>query len=196
MSSDESSVDTLEPVEEPAETGPERPQPRWLLLGSAAFALAALLAAAVFGVLWWVHSSGDDADLATAREEVVTAGRAAIKAYTEVDFENLDAFFAKQKDLSDQGMKEQLAKSEPTYRKALAEAKTKVTTTVQDIGVEELDNHQGKAKFLAAVTLEVKQGDKTVPKAIRIEVQMTRDPADNAWKLSGIGDVPLVAAGQ
>ncbi|WP_410604417.1 hypothetical protein [Amycolatopsis sp. lyj-90] len=167
---------------------------RTLVLGAAAFALAAFVAAAIFGVQWAVAASDDNADLARSRDDVVKAGGTAIKAYTEVDFEKLDEFFNRQKAVSDEKMGQQLAQLEPTYRKALGDAKTKVATTIQDIAVEELDDHEGKASFLAAITTQVTQGDKASSKALRLEVSMTR--VGDEWKLSGIDNVPLVAAGQ
>ncbi|GAA4540147.1 hypothetical protein [Amycolatopsis samaneae] len=186
-------VATADPAPEPA-VARRRPPSPLLVYGAAAFALAALIAAAVFGVRWWVVSSGDNVDLAQSRDAVVRAGTAAIKAYTEVDYQNLDGFFARQKAVSSDEMAKQLTQLEPTYRKALSEAKTKVATTVQDIGVEELDDHEGKASFLAAITTQVTQGDKSSGKALRLEVSMTRVGQD--WKLAGIDNVPLVAAGQ
>jgi len=167
---------------------------RTLVLGAAAFALAAFVAAAIFGVMWAVAEADDNADLAHSRDEVIKAGGTAIKAYTEVDFENLNDFFERQKAVSDDKMAEQLKQLEPTYRKALGDAKTKVVTTIQDIAVEELDDHEGKASFLAAISTQVTQGDKASSKALRLEVSMTR--VGDEWKLSGIDNVPLVAAGQ
>ncbi|WET80253.1 hypothetical protein P3102_03100 [Amycolatopsis sp. QT-25] len=167
---------------------------RTLVLGAAAFALAAFVAAVIFGVMWAVAEADDNADLARSRDEVIKAGGTAIKAYTEVDFENLNDFFERQKAVSDDKMAEQLKQLEPTYRKALGDAKTKVVTTIQDIAVEELDDHEGKASFLAAISTQVTQGDKASSKALRLEVSMTR--VGDEWKLSGIDNVPLVAAGQ
>ncbi len=165
-----------------------------LVLYAGAFAMAALIAVAVFGIQLLVASSDDNADLARSRDDVVKAGGGAIKAYTEVDFEKLDEFFSRQKAVSDDKMGQQLSQLEPTYRKALGDAKTKVATTIQDIAVEELDDHEGKASFLAAITTQVTQGDKSSSKALRLEVSMTR--VGDEWKLSGIDNVPLVAAGQ
>jgi len=167
---------------------------RTLVLGAALFALAGLIAAAVFGVMWWAAAADDNATLANSRDAVAKAGVSAIKAYTEVDFEHLDDFFGRQKAVSDDKMGQQLAQLEPTYRKALTDAKTKVTTNVFDVAVEELDDHEGKASFLAAITTHVTQGDKSSDKPLRLEVSMTR--VGEEWKLSGIDNVPLVAAGQ
>ncbi|VVJ24178.1 FIG00821219: MCE associated membrane protein [Amycolatopsis camponoti] len=195
MSSDEpADVAVKEPEAAPAADGTPKESSRILVLGAAALALAALIAAAIFGVQWWVAENDDNAGLAASREAVVKAGTNALKAYTEVDYQDLDGFFARQKSVSDDKMSQQIDQSAPTFRKALADAKTKVTTDVQDIAVEELDDHEGKASFLAAIATTVTQGDKSSAKPLRLEVSMTRVGDD--WKLSGIDSVPLVAAGQ
>jgi len=64
--------------------------------------------------------------------------------------------------------------------------------------VEELNDHEGKANFLAAITTDLTQGAQHSTKSLRLEVQMSRidENGEQVWKLSGIGDVPLVAAGQ
>lgn len=123
---------------------------------------------------------------------MVKAGTTAVKAYTELDYTNPDAYFAQQKAVSTQELVDQITASEQNYRQAMADAKTKVTTTVQDIGVEELDLHGGKASFLAAIsTLVTKEGAQPAAKPLRLEVQMTR--VGDEWKVSGIGSVPLVS---
>ncbi|MGW4592611.1 hypothetical protein [Amycolatopsis thermoflava] len=165
---------------------------RYLVLGTAALAAAALIVAGIFGVQWWVASADDNLALAQARDDVVKAGTAAVKAYTELDYTNPDAYFAQQKAVSTQDLVDQINASEQNYRQAMAAAKTKVTTTVQDIGVEELDLHGGKASFLAAIsTLVAQEGAQPAAKPLRLEVQMTR--VGDEWKVSGIGSVPLVS---
>jgi Mce-associated membrane protein len=198
MSSDEqAAVAVAEPAEEP--TGATKvpaieSSSRILVLGAAALALAALIAAILFGVQWWVAANDDNADLAASRDAVVKAGTNALKAYTEVDYQDVDGYFARQKSVSDDKMSQQIDQSAPTFRKTIADAKTKVTTDVQDIALEELDDHEGKASFLAAIATTVTQGDKSSAKPLRLEVSMTR--VGDEWKLSGIDSVPLVAAGQ
>lgn len=168
---------------------------RYLVLGTAALAAAALIVAAVFGVQWWMASRNDNLALAQDRDQVVKQGTVAVKAYTELDYTNPDAFFQRVIDVSTTDMQTLMKNSEDNYRQSLTQAKTKVTTTVQDIGVEELDSHAGKASFLAAIsTLVAQDGQQPVAKPLRLEVQMSRVGAD--WKVSGISSVPLVAGGQ
>jgi Mce-associated membrane protein len=198
MSSDEqAAVAVAEPEEEPTgatKVPPTESSSRILVLGAAALALAALIAAILFGVQWWVAANDGNADLAASRDAVVKAGTNALKAYTEVDYQDVDGYFARQKSVSDDKMSQQIDQSAPTFRKTIADAKTKVTTDVQDIALEELDDHEGKASFLAAIATTVTQGDKSSAKPLRLEVSMTR--VGDEWKLSGIDSVPLVAAGQ
>src|SRR5436305_6202562 len=123
MSSDEPAATAVEEVPEPAEA-PAKDSSRILVLGAAALALAALIAAAFFGIQWWAAASDDNAGLAASREAVVKAGTNALKAYTEVDYQDLDGFFARQKSVSDDKMSQQIDQSAPTFRKALADAKT------------------------------------------------------------------------
>lgn len=198
MSSDEPREETEEVASEenPPEESGAQPRndrmPRYLVLGSAALAAATLVLAVLFGVQWWVASADDNLDLAQARDDVVQAGATAVKAYTELDYSNPDAYFAQQKAVSTQQLADQIAATEQNYRQAMTDAKTKVTTTVQEIAVEELDLHGGKASFLAAIsTLVAKEGAQPVAKPLRLEVQMER--VGDEWKVSGIGSVPLVS---
>ncbi|WP_235999435.1 hypothetical protein [Qaidamihabitans albus] len=172
--------------------------PRWLLLGTAALAAASFIVAAVFGVMWWVAASDDSADIANARENVVRATGTAVKAFTELDYENPDAYFSRQKEITTGELHKQIGQSEETYRKAIAEAKTKVVSTVQDIAVEELNDHEGKASALATVSNKVTQGETESTKTLRLQVQMTRvdENGEQVWKLSSIGEVPVVGTGQ
>ncbi|MTD57754.1 hypothetical protein [Amycolatopsis pithecellobii] len=168
---------------------------RYLVLGTAALVTAAFILAAFFGIRWWSASGNDDLALAQARDDVVKQGSVAVKAYTEVDYTNPDAFFQRVSDISTSEMQTLMKNSEANFRQSVTQAKTKVTTTVQDIGVEELDDHAGKASFLAAIsTLVTQEGQQPVPKPLRLEVEMTRVGTD--WKVSRIGSVPLVSSGQ
>jgi Mce-associated membrane protein len=192
MSSDESR-DEVQEV--PGRPEPESTLSRYLVLGTAGLAAAALIVAAVFGIQWWSASGDDNLALAKARDQVVQQGAVAVKAFTELDYTNPDALFQKQIDLSTGNFQTQLKNSEQTYRQALADAKTKVTTTVQDIGVEELDQHQGKATFLAAIsTRVVRDGQQPAIKPLRLEVTMARVGQD--WKVADMGSVPLISGGQ
>lgn len=170
--------------------------PKRLVLGATALALAAFIVAAVFGVMWLIASTSDSAELGSARESVRSAGREAVQAFTELDYENPDAYFRRNKEVSTPELAKQIQKSEDTYRKALSDAKTKVTTTVQDIAVQELNAHDGTATFLAVASTDITQGEKSSTKVLRLKGQMQRVDEDGTqvWKLAGISEVPIVGA--
>lgn len=196
--------ETTEPAAEELDTAGEQRErpgsgpPRWLVAASAAFAIAALVVAAVFGVMWWVASGSDDAEIAGAREDVVRATGNAVTALTELDYENPDEYFQRQKTLATDELRKVIEQSEKSYREAIAKAKTKVVSTVQDVAVEELNVHEGKASALATVSLNVTQGGKESTKALRLELQLTRvdENGEQAWKLANMGEVPVVGSGQ
>ncbi|MGC7093899.1 hypothetical protein ACPZ19_04475 [Amycolatopsis lurida] len=191
MDSEQDAAATDEVV---VKTPEPRDRSRPLLLGAAALATAAFLAAAIFGVQWVVAATGDDAELAQARDEVLVAGTAAVKAFTEFDYNNLDQYFQKQQELSTGTIQQQARDSEGKFREAIGQAKTVVVSTVQDIAVEELNEHEGKATCLVALSTDVTQGTQKGVKSLRVEIEMTR--VGDEWKLSSIGNVPVVGAGQ
>jgi Mce-associated membrane protein len=196
MTSDEQ-VDEAEPgaVGEAAE-GAGAGFQRYLLLGSAGLAAAALIVAGVFGIQWWAASADDNLALAQARDAVIKSGTNAVHAFIDADYTQVDAYFQRQLEIADPAFQEQLKASQTATREGLIDSKTKITdTTVEDIGVEELNDHDGKATFLAAVSYVVNhEGQQPAPKLQRLEVGMTRTARD--WKVTGIESVPTITSGQ
>ncbi|HKS47685.1 MAG TPA: hypothetical protein VJT49_21750 [Amycolatopsis sp.] len=190
---DEVGVDADEQTD--TDTRAESPVQRYLVLGVAGFAAASLIVAAVFGVQWWVAASDDNLALAQARDEVLRAGTAAVKANLELDYTNPDGYFQKQLEISSTNWQQQVKALEDNARKVMATAKTKVTSTVEDIAVEELNQHDGKASLLAAASYVVNaEGQPPATKQLRLEIAMVRE--GQAWKLDSIGAVPTVTGGQ
>jgi Mce-associated membrane protein len=169
-----------------------------LVVGSAALAVAAVLSAGLFGVLWWVAAADDKAELAMARDDVTRVGTGAVQAFTELDYTQPDKFFDQSINVATEKLAKQIEQGREAYKKSMVEAKSTASTKVLDLAVSELNLHEGKASFLAALQVEVKQGDKSSVKPMRVEVQMTRvdEGAEQAWKVSGIGAVPVVGAAQ
>lgn len=178
--------------DEGGRTGP----PRWALLGAAAFATAAFVVAAVFGGWWLFSATGDDADIAAERQDVTNVAGQAVTAFTELDHTKLDEYFNRQKDLSTGQLANQIKQAEKTYREAITKAKSKVTTTVHDVAVSELNQREGKASAIVAASSDIKRGQQQGMKTMRLEVQLSRDGEDGPWKVSQIGDVPVTGGGQ
>ncbi|NKQ56385.1 hypothetical protein HFP15_26250 [Amycolatopsis sp. K13G38] len=190
MSSDETAV-----MPAPAEDvpGKEPNTGRYVLLGSATLAIAALIVAAIFGIQWWVSSGNGNLSLAQNRDDVSKTTAQAVRAFIAVDYTNVDQYFQQQLAISDNDLAGQLKGNQQNYRQAIIDAKTKVTdVNVMDVGVEELNTHDGKANALAAVSYVVnRDGQQPAPKMQRLELQLTK--VGDAWKLSSIGSVPTVA---
>ncbi|WP_232376374.1 hypothetical protein [Amycolatopsis aidingensis] len=172
--------------------------PKRLVFAAGALAVAALVTAGVFGVQWWSAAADDNIDLAQAREEVIRVGSSAVKAFTELDYNKPDQFFDRSVAVSTDELAEQINNARESNKKQMLEAKTVANTTVLDLAVDELNDHEGKARFLAAIQVEVTKGDQTSVKPMRIEVEMSRvdEGGDQVWKVSGISQVPVIGAGQ
>lgn len=189
-------VDEVEPGvdAEPAERTESEFQ-RYLVLGSAGLAAAALIVASVFGIQWWMSSNDGNVALAQTRDAVTKAGTNAVLAFIDADYTQVDAYFQRQLDIADPSFRAQLSSSQAATRQGLIDSKTKITGTTVEIGVEELNEHDGKATFLAAVGYVVNhEGQPPAPKQERLEVGMTRVGQD--WKVTGIESVPTITSGQ
>lgn len=205
MTSDPKPADTVDEAAESAqsaaspaaEDGSRRTSPatsKKLFIGAAALAGAAFIAAVVFGVWWIVASSGDDAEFANSRDEVAKEGASAIKAFTELDYTKPDEFFDRSVSVSTGDIRDQVQQSREQNKKIMIDAKSAANTKVLDVAVDELNEREGKARFLASIQVTVKQGEQSSVKPLRLEVQMTRvdEDGEQSWKLSGIDPVPVV----
>lgn len=198
--SEETVAEASEPVADGLPEPPPAPStdsklPRRLVFGAAAFAGAALVVAGLFGILWGVAAADDNAGRAAQREDVTRVGSVAVRAMTEVDYTKPDQLFDRSVAVSTKEMAGQINAGRDANKKVMTDAKTITTTKVMDIAVDELNTDEGKARLLAAVQVEVKQGDKSSVKPMRMEVQLTRqdENGDQAWKLSAIDSVPVVS---
>ncbi|WP_083666496.1 hypothetical protein [Saccharomonospora sp. CUA-673] len=164
------------------------------MIGAGAFATAAFLVAATFGVLWLTSATGDDADVAAERQEVVRVAGQAVTAFTELDHQNLDEYFQRQKDIATGELAQQITQAEENFRQAITEAESQVTTTVHDVAVSELNEREGTATAVAAASTDVQNSQQSGTKTMRLEIQFQREGEE--WKVAQIGDVPVAGAGQ
>ncbi|MDV6013144.1 hypothetical protein [Haloechinothrix sp. LS1_15] len=168
------------------------------LFAALGFFAAAFIAAVVFGVLWWNASASEDAAVAHARDDVTEAADQAVRAYTEFDHEDPEAFRDNQMAVSTAEMQEQIELSWEGLQEVLAESEQSASTTVYDIAVDELDAHDGNAGVLAALGVTVTHGEESTERRIRVQMHMERVAEDGAeeWKLAGIDQVPVVPPGE
>lgn len=211
------SVDSADPAD-PSETDDaERTEPddvddartprsgpsRVLVFLGLALALASLVVAVVFGVMWRSAAGSDDVRIAESREAVVAAAGTAVVAFTGLDSEQPDEYFRRQKEIATGDLLKEIEATEQQYREAISQAKTTVDAQVADVAVEELNVHEGKALALAVVELTITQEKDSGTKTLRMQLHLERDrggadsdgSSEQAWKVSGISPVEYGASG-
>lgn len=151
------------------------------------------LAFAGWGGWTWLRADGDDAlAYATAREEVLAAGRTQAAILTTLDAHDVDGGIEKWLAASTGGLRDELAATDAKTRQALTDAGTVATGRVLDAAVSELDTRAGTAKLLVVVEISTaKDGGPPVAKRNRFVAGMSR--VDGTWKLSAMDQVPLGA---
>ncbi|KHF45090.1 hypothetical protein [Saccharomonospora viridis] len=191
-----SSKDT-EGERRPTRSGPPRP----LLFTVAALASAALVVAIVFGVMWRNAAGSDELKIAEARDEVTATANRAAAVFLEFDHTRSDELLAERKKLSTDEMSEEIDETEQEWRDSIEEAQLKTVATVQDVAVEELNVHEGKARALAVVQIEVtnKQGSFTNVERLQLELEREQQgdesDGDRQWKVSALANVQYGASG-
>lgn len=144
------------------------------------------------GWTWWQAGTDDSLAYATARDEVLAAGRTQVATLTTLDAHDVDGGIQKWLAVSTGGLRDQLAATDATTRKTLADAGTVATGRVLDAAVSELDTRTGTAKLLVSVEISsVTDGSPPVAKRNRFVAGMSL--VDGGWKLSALDQVPLGA---
>ena len=142
------------------------------------------------GFTWWQASRDDSLAYATARDEVLAAGRAQVATLTTLDYNDVDAGIDKWLAVSTGGLRDELAATDAATRQQLAANATVATGRVLDAAVSELDTRSGSAKLLVSVEISTaKDGSPPTAKRNRFVAGMSR--VDGAWKLSALDQVPL-----
>nr|CEL15128.1 hypothetical protein [Kibdelosporangium sp. MJ126-NF4]CTQ93276.1 hypothetical protein [Kibdelosporangium sp. MJ126-NF4] len=165
-----------------------------MLYGSIALVVIAGAFAAVFGILW-ASASGDAADIRQTREEVSTAGSAAVATLTSLDYNNVDAVYQRFLDVSTGSVHDDYAKNQDDFKKRIRDAKVVTTAAVRESAVTDVNLQKKVATILAVVDTTVKEGDKApITKRLRIEAAL--DQTDNGWKVNALRQVPYSAVQQ
>ena len=156
--------------------------------------LGALVVALAFagwgGWTWWQASRDDSLAYATARDEVLAAGREQVATLTTLDYHDVDGGIDKWLAVSTGGLRDELAATDATVREQLADNATVATGRVLDAAVSELDARAGSAKLLVSVEISTaKDGSPPLSKRNRFVAGMSR--VDGVWKLSALDQVPL-----
>jgi Mce-associated membrane protein len=149
------------------------------------------LAFAGWGGWTWLEAGNDDSlAYATARDDVLAAGRVQVATLTTLDYHDVDAGIDRWLAVSTGGLREELAATDGATREQLAANATVATGRVLDAAVSELDERAGAAKLLVSVEISTaKGGSPPTAKRNRFVAGMSR--VDGEWKLSALDQVPL-----
>lgn len=159
--------------------------PRKVFVGALVLSLVTFVVMAVFGVLWWTSATGEESDVASARDEVVQQAAEGVKAITEFDYRDLDGAKNRQLAVATDEMRAQIEQAwKSRERGDLEKNKRSATTTIFDIAVDELNVREGKAKVLAAVEVKITDTKDNGVQRLRFQADMER--VDDVWKLAAI----------
>ncbi len=142
------------------------------------------------GWTWWQAARDDSLAYATARDEVLAAGRTHVATLTTLDYHDVDGGIDKWLAVSTGGLRDELAATDAATREQLRDNATVATGRVLDAAVSELDTRAGSAKLLVSVEISTaKDGSPPLSKRNRFVAGMSR--VDGEWKLSALDQVPL-----
>lgn len=163
------------------------------LLPVACVALGAALAFAGWAGFSWYRAANDPAStFGSARDEALRSGRELVTSVSSLDYHHVDADLARWLDASTGPLHDQLARTDATTKKSLADGGSVATGKVLDAALAELDEHAGTAKLLASVEITIaKQGTAPATKRNRFAAALTR--TGQGWKLSALDQLPVGA---
>lgn len=142
------------------------------------------------GWTWWQAERDDSLAYATARDEVLAAGRTQVATLTTLDYHDVDGGIDKWLAVTAGGLRDELAATDKATRQQLKDNATVATGRVLDAAVSELDTRSGSAKLLVSVEISTaKDGAAAAAKRNRFVAGMSR--VDGEWKLSALDQVPL-----
>lgn len=155
---------------------------RNVLLG---LVLVTALAAGWFGWSWWSAAHDDDLDLARTRAAVVQAATDALVRLNTIDHRTAQADFDGWLRVSTGELGRSLSGDRKHELEQVRESQTVANATVATAAVTELDAHEGTARVIAVVDVEVSSnGQGPRPHRSLLDVQLGR--TDAGWKVSGV----------
>ncbi|SEP51454.1 hypothetical protein [Amycolatopsis saalfeldensis] len=160
-------------------------------------AAVALAAAAVFagwsGYSWYSASHSTSTTYGQTRDEALATGRTLVATLNTLDYHQVDAGLSRWLDASTGPLHDQLARTTPQTKQALAAGATVATGKVLDAGLSELDTHAGTAKLIASVEVTVaKAGAAPATRRNRYAATLTRTAS--GWKLSTLDQLAVTSS--
>lgn len=171
------------------------PAPRTGLLGNRgfvgalAFAIVAFLAAVTFAALYWTTASADEYRVAEARDQAVDVAERGIRAYTAVDYRDLDGYRERQREISTDDLFDANAQSWERKRDSVRDNQLLTTVEILDIGVMELNEAEGDAVVVASTKNQVSSKGKK-PQTQYMPWLITLKKVGDDWRMSELPSFP------
>jgi Mce-associated membrane protein len=156
----------------------------------AAVAVAALVFAAVAGVLWWRADHGTARKIGVAREQIDADARLAIVTVNTADYRHPSDALTNWLDVSAGALHSQFSQSRTTVVKVLAEAKMTTKAAVLDAAVTAVNLRKGTATVIASVNV-TRTPAKGAVSTVRNRFRASMTRTGGGWKLANLAVVPV-----
>lgn len=148
-----------------------------------------MVAAAIFGALWWRAANDSDAQFSAARDDVLRAAEQGAVNLNTLDYRTADEGLRLWQQSTTGDLHDQLVVGAAGFLDQVRRAKTVTTARVLEAAVTELDDRAGKAGAIIAIDVTVTpENGQPSKKRQRLAAQLTR--TDAGWRLSALGQVP------
>ena len=169
-----------------------RPGPsRTAVFVAGGVAVVALIAAVVFGILWWTTMSSTEYEAAQTRQAVLDTARRAVVAYSAFDHANPDKARQAQRAMSTDEFNAATEAGWPNARKLIVKEKLDTSVQILDIGIARLE--PSTAEVVAAVhASKIKDGKTlgTIPLRLVTQLRLVGDE----WKVDNFAPAPSIAS--
>ncbi len=157
-----------------------------LVVAGAALVAVAVVAAAVFGVLWLTASHNTSLAVARERDQALQAAEQGSINLTTLDYRHVAQGLARWKDSTTGTLHTQFTSGSlvSTFTKQAQQARSVTTGKVAEGVITELDTQAGKASALVIMNVSVSvNGAKPTQKLVPLQWDLTL--TKTGWKLSG-----------
>lgn len=158
-------------------------------VGALAFAVVAFLAAVTFAALYWTAAAADQYRVAEARDQTVDVAERGIRAYTAVDYRDLDGYRGRQREISTDDLFDANAQSWERKRNSIRDNQLLTTVEILDIGVMELNEAEGDAVVVASTKNQVSSKGKK-PQTQYMPWLITLKKVGDDWRMSELPSFP------
>lgn len=173
------------------------------LIAAAVLFVIALGFAIFYGISWWRASGSQDAQYASAREDVLRVGGQTAINVTSIDYRNLDKLRGELEQSTTGQLHDEVGKTVDRFKDRMGQAKVMTESKLVESAVVNLDTHGNTASVLAVLDSTNKtpskddKGKQQQPQKQRlpITVNLSRADQDSPWKASSISGAPMMSGG-